>query len=91
MISIPLTEAKARISALVEHLTNLKEPIMITKHGRPVAALVPFEDWKKAEVSKAGGLATVPLPTENHDSVIEAMVENIYEARTQARARKPAL
>ena len=91
MISIPLTEAKARISALVERLINLKEHIVITKHGKPVAALVPYEAWEKIEASKAGGLASVPPPAEDHDAEIDAMVEDIYEARTKARARKPAL
>ncbi len=90
MISVPLTEAKARISALVERLINLKEPIMITKHGKPVAALVPYEDWEKAEAAKTGGLASVPPPAADHDAVIDAMVADIYEARTKARARKPA-
>ncbi len=91
MISIPLTEAKARISALVERLINLKEPIMITKHGKPVAALVPYEDWEKIETSKAGGLGSVPPPVADHDAAIDAMVEGIYEARTKAQARKPVL
>ena len=91
MISIPLTEAKARISALVESLINLKEHIVITKHGKPVAALVPYEAWEKIEASKAGGLTSVPPPYADHDAEIDAMVEEIYEARTKARARKPAL
>lgn len=91
MISIPLTEAKARISALVERLINRKEPIMITRHGKPVAALIPYEDWEKIEASKAGGLASVPLPDEDRDVQIDAMVDDIYESRTKARARKPAL
>jgi hypothetical protein len=30
-------------------------------------------------------------PPENLDSEIDAMVEEIYEARTKSRARKPAL
>ncbi|MBM3306458.1 MAG: type II toxin-antitoxin system Phd/YefM family antitoxin [Candidatus Aminicenantes bacterium] len=91
MISIPLTEAKARISGLVERLINLKEPIMITKHGKPVATLIPYEEWEKIEISKAGGLGSVPPPATDHDAAVDAMVDEIYEARTKARARKPAL
>jgi len=91
VISIPMTEAKARISGLIERLINLKEPIMITKHGKPVATLIPYEEWEKIEVSKAGGLGSVPPPAEDHNAVIDAMVDMIHEARTKARARKPAL
>ena len=91
MISIPLTRAKARLSGLIERLINLKEHIVITKHGKPVAALVPYEDWEKLTASKAGGLASVPPPAGDHDAEIDAMVDEIYKARTRSRARKPAL
>jgi tRNA(fMet)-specific endonuclease VapC len=59
VISIPMTEAKARISGLIERLINLKEPIMITKHGKPVATLIPYEEWEKIEVSKAVNVAEI--------------------------------
>jgi len=91
MRSIPLTKAKARLSGLVVRLINLKEHVVITKHGKPVAALIPYEDWEKLTASKAGGLASVPPPAEDHDAEIDAMVDEIYEARKRSRARKPAL
>ena len=91
MPTVPLTEAKARISALVGRLINLKEPIVITKHGKPVAALVPYEDWERLAAAKAGGLASVPPPEEDHDAAIDSMVDEIYAARTRSRTRKPAL
>jgi prevent-host-death family protein len=90
-MSVPLTKAKARISGLVERLINLKEQIVITKHGKPVAALIPFEDWEKLAAAKAGGLASVQPPAEDHDAEIDSMVAEIYEARTRSRKRKPAL
>ncbi len=90
MEAIPLTKAKARLSGLVERLKNLKEHVVITKHGKPVAALVPYEDWEKLTASKTGGLASVPPLAEDHDAEIDAMVDKIYESRTRSRARKPA-
>jgi len=89
--SIPLTSAKARLSGLVERLINLKEHVVITKHGKPVAALVPYEDWEKLTASKAGGLASVPPPADDRDTEIDAMIDKIYAARTRSRARKTAL
>ncbi|MEN6560579.1 MAG: type II toxin-antitoxin system Phd/YefM family antitoxin [Acidobacteriota bacterium] len=91
MIPIPITEVKAGISGLVERLLNLKEHIVITKHGRPVAALIPYDDWEELTASKAGGLASVPAPAEDDDATIDALVEGIHEARTQARTRKTDL
>jgi prevent-host-death family protein len=91
METIPLTKAKARLSGLVDRLIHLKEHIVITKRGKPVAALVPYEDWERRAAGAAGGLASIaPLP-ENLDSEIDAMVGEIYEARAKSRARKPAL
>lgn len=42
MKSLPLREAKASLSALVE-AAEQGEPVTITKHGRPAAVLVPIE------------------------------------------------
>jgi prevent-host-death family protein len=91
MMAIPLTKAKARLSGLVARLIDLKEHVVITRHGKPVAALVPYEDWEKLAASKAGGLASVPPPAVDRDAEIDAMVEAVYEARKRSRARKPAL
>lgn len=91
MESIPLTKAKARFSALVDRLIHRKDHIVITKHGKPVAALVPYEDWERRASAAAGGLASVVPPPENLDSDIDAMLEEIYEARVKSRSRKPAL
>ena len=89
MISIPLTKAKARFSSLVDRLIHLKEHIVITKRGKPVVALVPYEEWERREADTSGGLASVAPPHEDLDGEIDAMVEEIYAARAKSRARKP--
>jgi prevent-host-death family protein len=90
MESIPLTKAKARFSSLVDRLIHLKEHIVITKRGKPVAALVPYEEWERRASDGAGGLAAVAPPTEDYDAEIDTMIEEIYAARAKSRARKPA-
>jgi prevent-host-death family protein len=91
MKTIPITKAKARLSGLVDRLIYQREQILITKHGKPVAALIPYEDWERRAEGVAGGLASVAPPPGDFDSEINAMVEEIYEARAKSRARKPAL
>jgi prevent-host-death family protein len=91
MITVPITEAKARISGLVERLLNMKEHVIITKHGRPAAALIPYEEWEELTASKSGGLASVPPPAADDDAAVDALVDGIYEARAKARPRKAAL
>jgi prevent-host-death family protein len=89
--SIPLTQVKARLSELVERLILEKEHIVITKHGKPVAALLPYEEWERQQAGAAGGLAAAKSPSKNLDEEIDRMVEEIYEARAKSKARKARL
>lgn len=91
MKPIPLTQAKARLSELVERLIHEREHLVITKHGKPVAALVPYEEWERQQAGAAGSLAAVTGPRKNLDGEIDRMIEEIYEARTRSRARKVRL
>jgi prevent-host-death family protein len=88
MKPIPLTQAKARLSELIERLIHMKEHIVITKHGKPVAALLPYEEWERQQAGRAGRLAAVTGPRKDFDSEIDGMVEEIFEARAKSRARK---
>jgi prevent-host-death family protein len=48
--TLPLSDAKARLSELVEEVTSRDEVITITRNGRPVAVLLSpdeFESWKE--------------------------------------------
>jgi antitoxin YefM len=44
MKTMPLSEAKDRLSGLVEEAETTHEMVTITKHGRPVAVLMAAED-----------------------------------------------
>ena len=47
---LPLSEAKAKLSALVDQVRATDEEVVITKNGRPAAALVSpdeYEGWKE--------------------------------------------
>jgi prevent-host-death family protein len=47
MKKIAAGEFKARCLALMEDVRSTREPIVITKRGKPVAKLVPAESKKK--------------------------------------------
>lgn len=91
METIPLTLAKARLSELVERLILKKEHIVITRRGKPVAALMPYDEWERQQAGAAGGLADVIVPRQDFDDEIERMIEEIYEARAKSRARRARL
>lgn len=50
MKTLPLSEAKSKLSGLIERVQSLDEEVVITRNGRPAAVLVSpeeFESWKE--------------------------------------------
>lgn len=50
MHTIPVSEAKMKLSALVDSVKKTDTEVVITKNGRPVAVLVSpaeFESWQE--------------------------------------------
>jgi len=41
MRDVPISEFKAKCLGLVEEVHKTREPLRITRHGRPVAELIP--------------------------------------------------
>ncbi len=91
METVPLTLAKARLSELVDRLILKKEHIVITRRGKPVAALMPYDEWERQQAGAAGGLADVDVPRQDFDAEIDRMIEEIYEVRAKSRARRARL
>ena len=91
METIALTKAKARFSGLVDRLIHLRTQFVITKHGNPVAVLVPYDEWEKLRAGPSGGLAAAPPAPGELDDEIDRMVEAIYEGRAKSKGRKPPL
>lgn len=50
--SVGATEFKAHCLALLDQVAQDRTPLVVTKHGRPVAKLIPYEE----EVGHAFGL-----------------------------------
>lgn len=70
MRQMPLTDARAQLSELVDRVRYTHERIAVTKHGKPVAYLVSAEDMRKLE-------ASVPVRPERRPSEIFAVSRDI--------------
>lgn len=46
---VPFTEARARLADLVGRVAYGGERVVLTRHGRPAAALVPVADLQRLE------------------------------------------
>ena len=56
MKTLPLAEAKAKLSRLVDRVEKTDEEILITRNGRPVAILVSpdeYDSWKETRAIKS--------------------------------------
>ena len=50
--SIPATEIKNRFGDYLGEVIRRQEPVLVERHGKPVAVLVDFEHWKKMKEEK---------------------------------------
>jgi antitoxin YefM len=58
MKTLSLSEAKSRLSSLIDSVERTDEEIVITRNGRPVAVLVSpdeFESWKETIAIRSDG------------------------------------
>jgi prevent-host-death family protein len=56
MKTLPLSEAKTKLSGLVDEVERRDEEVVITKNGRPAAVLVSpdeYESWKETLAVRA--------------------------------------
>lgn len=45
--TLPISEVKARLPELVTGVAEREEEIVVTKHGRPAAMLVNYEEYRR--------------------------------------------
>jgi prevent-host-death family protein len=55
MKEMPAGEFKARCLAVMEDVNKTREPVLITKRGRPVAKLVPSEKPEQEFIGRLEG------------------------------------
>ena len=76
-VSLPLSDAKSRLSEVIRNVRRDREPVVITLDGVPVATLSPFEparrDLTAQEVATVRALtealARMPQPGTPFDAV----------------------
>ena len=59
MKTIAAGEFKARCLALMDDVQSTREPIVITKRGKPVAKLVPLENKKDNWIGRLNGVIKI--------------------------------
>lgn len=83
-----LTEAKAKLSEIVNRLLYERTRVQITRKGKKVAVILPFDDYVDLKKGKTGGLIHAQKVLAEIDQDIEAMCEDIYKAREREKPRR---
>jgi prevent-host-death family protein len=47
--TVPASEFRARVSELLSDVADRREHVVVTRHGRPAAALVPIDEYEALE------------------------------------------
>ena len=56
MKTLPLTEAKSKLSGLIDRVRSTDEEVVITRNGRPAAVLISaeeFDSWQETLAIRA--------------------------------------
>jgi prevent-host-death family protein len=75
MKQIPAGEFKARCLAIMDRVLQSGEPVLITKHGKPVVKLIPAEnaaddifDYMAGKVKIVGDIVGPVIPLEDWEN-----------------------
>jgi len=63
MRRVQLKDAKAQLSALVDHAAR-GTPSIITRHGKPAAVVLGFADWERLSALPSFGRLLMSAPLE---------------------------
>ncbi|KMO11073.1 type II toxin-antitoxin system Phd/YefM family antitoxin [Methylobacterium platani] len=66
MVEIQLRDAKATLSAVIDRARQ-GEPSVITRHGRPEAVLLSYEEWQRLSQVPSFGRLLMSAPLEAED------------------------
>ncbi|MHB8575603.1 MAG: type II toxin-antitoxin system Phd/YefM family antitoxin [Dehalococcoidia bacterium] len=90
---VPVAEAKARFSAIVNEVLHDAEHYIVERRGQPVAAIVRVEDLERIETEgsllprPAGALALVGVWSDVEDAAIDAFLRDVFDARERDAGR----
>ncbi len=72
MKTIPAGEFKARCLTLMDDVRTTREPVIITKRGKPVAKLVPADEVSRDFIGRLEGIVRIMGDIESPGVPLEA-------------------
>jgi len=88
---VTVTEAKAKLSAIINRVVVRKDTVSITRKGKPAAILIPVEEYENLRKQRNSGLIMAKGALAGLDDEIDRMTESIYESRKRETSRPVSL
>jgi antitoxin YefM len=87
--TVPIRELRSELSHVIDQVADLREHVIVTRHGRPAAVLVPVDEYEALEetaeiLSDAETMAAID---EGRREVERGDVVTLDELRRELRAR----
>ena len=87
--SYNLTEAKAKLSFIINRIIFAQEKITIRKKGENVAVIMPYDDYIRKLAKGEGGVGLLSAKGALSDmDGFDQFLEDIYQARKNSTDRK---
>lgn len=88
--TVPIRELRNDLSQVIDQVADLREHVVITRHGRPAAVLVPVDEYEALEetaeiLSDAETMAAIE---EGRRQIADGEVVTLATLRRELRARR---
>ena len=88
--TVPVRELRSELSHVIDQVADLREHVIVTRHGRPAAVLVPVDEYEALEetaeiLSDADTMAAIE---EGQREVERGETVTLDELRQELRSRR---
>lgn len=82
---VPFTDARGRLSELLDDVERRHEHLVITRNGRPAAVMVSVEEWEAVEetLEVLQDAATLDALRESEEDVRAGRLQTLSEVRRE--------
>lgn len=88
--TVPIRELRSELSQVIAQVADLREHVVITRHGRPAAVLVPVDEYEALEETAEilSDSETMAAIEEGRREVERGEVVTLDELRQELGARR---
>lgn len=88
--TVPVRELRSELSQVIDQVADLREHVIVTRHGRPAAVLVPVDEYEALEETAEilSDIETMAAIEEGRSQVERGETVTLDELRQELRSRR---